>query len=70
MTDTIKLEPLPWFAFNVADYQTGTGRLPTESHGADLLLMLDYYGKASPCPDDDFILAAVTRLPIESWKKS
>jgi uncharacterized protein YdaU (DUF1376 family) len=69
MTEPTKLETLPWFAFNIAAYQTGTGRLTTEAHGAYLLLMCDYYGKGIPCPDDDFILAAVTRLPIESWKR-
>ena len=68
MTDIV-LEPLPWFAFHIAAYQTGTMRLTTESHGAYLLLMLDYYGKAAPCPDDDDILAAVTRLSLESWKR-
>lgn len=66
---TEKLTPLPWFAFNIADYITDTLRLQTESHGAYLLLTLDYYGKGEPCPDDDFILAAVAKLPEERWKQ-
>jgi uncharacterized protein YdaU (DUF1376 family) len=61
------LEPLPWFAFNVAGYVKDTMRLTTESHGAYLLLMLDYYATGAPCPDDDFILAAVAKLAPEAW---
>lgn len=64
-----KLDPLPWFAFNIGEYVTDTMRLQTESHGAYLLLMLDYYARGEPCPDDDFILAAVAKLPEETWKR-
>ena len=66
-TAPTKLEPLPWFAFNIADYVTDTMRLTTEAHGAYLLLMLDYYGTGRPCPDDDFILAAVVKMSEERW---
>lgn len=69
MTTETRLEPLPWFAFNVAEYLKDTMRLATESHGAYLLLMLDYYGTATPCPDDDFVLAAVAKLSPEAWAK-
>lgn len=62
-----KREALPWFAFNVAEYLKDTMRLVTESHGAYLLLMLDYYSTGEPCPDDDFVLAAVAKLPQEAW---
>lgn len=64
-----KLDPLPWFAFNIGDYVKDTMRLTTEAHGAYLLLMLDYYGTGAPCPDDDYVLAAVTKLPEERWKQ-
>lgn len=64
-----KREALPWFAFNVAEYLKDTMKLGTESHGAYLLLMLDYYANAEPCPDDDFVLAAVCKLTEEVWKK-
>lgn len=67
MTD--KLDPLPWFAFNIGDYVKDTMRLTTEAHGAYLLLMLDYYGTGAPCPDDDYVLAAVTKLTEERWKQ-
>lgn len=67
MTD--KFEPLPWFAFNVAEYLKDTMKLGTESHGAYLLLMLDYYANGEPCPDDNFVLAAVAKLTEEAWMK-
>lgn len=60
---------LPWFAFNIKDYISDTMRLTTEAHGAYLLLILDYYESEGPSPDDDFILAAITKLPIEQWQK-
>lgn len=63
-----KREPLPWFAFNIAEYIKDTMRLTTEAHGAYLLLILDYYGTTTPCPDDDFILAAVAKLSPATWK--
>jgi uncharacterized protein YdaU (DUF1376 family) len=65
----IKLEPLPWFAFNVGEYVKDTMRLTRDAHGAYLLLMLDYYGTATPCPDDDFILAALTKSTEAEWKQ-
>lgn len=69
MAETAKPEPLPWFAFNIAAYVTDTMRLTTEAHGAYLLLLLDYYGGCQPCPDDDFVLAAVAKLSEEAWAK-
>lgn len=68
MTET-KLTALPWFAFNIGEYVKDTMRLTRDAHGAYLLLMLDYYGKAEPCPDDDFILAALTKSTEAEWKQ-
>lgn len=67
MTD--KLEPLPWFALNVGEYVKDTMRLTRDAHGAYFLLILDYYGTAKPCPDDDFILAALTKSTEAEWKQ-
>jgi uncharacterized protein YdaU (DUF1376 family) len=33
-----------------------------------LLLMLDYYATGEPAPDDDDTLAAITKLPVETWQ--
>lgn len=56
----------PWFPFYVGDYIKDTARLTTEAHGAYLLLMLDYWTKGTP-PDNDEVLATITRLPVKTW---
>jgi len=58
----------PWFPFYVGDYLRDTARLTTEAHGAYLLLMLDYWVNGAP-PDDDEVLATITKLPVTIWKK-
>ena len=58
----------PWFPFFVGDYVRDTARLNTEAHGAYLLLMLDYWVNGAP-PDDDDVLANITKLPERIWKK-
>jgi len=55
-----------WFPFYVGDYIKTTARLTTEAHGAYLLLMLDYWARGSP-PDDNNVLATITRLPVNRW---
>lgn len=57
-----------WMPFYVADYLGDTQRLTTEQHGAYLLLILDYWRNGPP-PDDDAILAQITRLSVAAWKK-
>ena len=58
-----------WYAFDFKDYASDTARLTCEGHGAYIQLITDYYNTKQPIPDDDFILAAVTKLPIETWKQ-
>jgi uncharacterized protein YdaU (DUF1376 family) len=58
----------PWFPFYVGDYTRDTARLTTEAHGAYLLLILDYWVNGAP-PDDDEVLATITKLPISVWRK-
>jgi uncharacterized protein YdaU (DUF1376 family) len=60
---------LPWFAFNIKDFIANTTRLNTEAKGAYLMLMLDYYEQGQPPPDDDEVLATITGLPIDVWKR-
>ena len=52
----------------VADYLSSTTRLTTEQHGAYLLLIIDYW-KNGRLPDDDSILASITRLTGDAWAK-
>ena len=58
----------PWFPFYVGDYVRDTARLTTEAHGAYLPLMLDYWVNGAP-PDDDDVLATITKLPVVVWRK-
>lgn len=58
----------PWFPFYPGDYLRDTGRLSTEGHGAYLLLILDYWVNGAP-PDDDVVLATITRLSAPAWSK-
>lgn len=57
-----------WMPFYVGDYLGDTQRLTTEQHGAYLLLILDYW-RSGPAPDDDAVLAQITRLPLAAWKR-
>lgn len=58
----------PWFPFYVGDYTRDTARLTTEAHGAYLLLILDYWVNGPP-PDDNDVLATITKLPVTIWRK-
>lgn len=60
---------LDWFEFHPKSFLTDTMRLNTEAKGAYLLLLLDYYEKEGPAPDDDDVLAAITGLQLETWQR-
>jgi uncharacterized protein YdaU (DUF1376 family) len=60
---------LEWFEFHPKSFLTDTMRLNTEAKGAYLLLLLDYYEKEGPAPDEDEVLAAITGLSIETWRR-
>lgn len=58
-----------WMPIYVGDYLAATSRLTTEQHGAYLLMIMDYW-KNGPLPDDDRILAQITRLSDDAWSMS
>ena len=55
-----------WMPLYIGDYIADTGRLTTEQHGAYFLLMMDYWRNGPP-PDDDQVLAQITRLSVDAW---
>ena len=57
-----------WMPLYIADYLADTTRLNTEQHGAYLLLIMDYWRNGAP-PNDDDVLANITRLSVQQWRK-
>lgn len=57
-----------WMPLYIGDYLADTGRLTTEQHGAYFLLIMDYWRNGAP-PDDDAVLANITRTSSGNWKK-
>ena len=55
-----------WMPLYVADYLADTSRLTTIQHGAYILLIMDYWRNGS-LPDDDSILAQITRMQPDAW---
>ena len=55
-----------WMPLFIGDYLSATSRLTTEQHGAYLLLIMDYWRNGPP-PDDDRILAQITRMSVDAW---
>lgn len=53
----------------IGDYLADTARLTTAQHGAYLLLIMDYWRNGPP-PDDDAVLAQITRMSAAEWRKS
>lgn len=58
-----------WMPLYTGDYLRDTTRLTTEQHGAYLLLIMDYWTNGPP-PDNDAILAQITRMSLEAWSNA
>lgn len=55
-----------WMPLYVADYLADTNRLTTVQHGAYLLLLIDYWRNGA-LPNNDEILAQITKLSPDAW---
>ena len=58
-----------WMPLYIADYISATSRLTTEQHGAYLLLLMDYWKNGAP-PDNDQVLAQITKLSPDAWSNA
>ena len=53
----------------IGDYLADTSRLTTEQHGAYLLLLMDYW-RSGKLPDNDQVLAQITKLSPDAWSNA
>lgn len=58
---------LPYMPLFVADYLADTAHLTAAQHGAYLLLIMNYWQRGKSLPDDDAILAKITRMSKRDW---
>lgn len=58
---------LPYMKFYPTDYLSDTQHLSTVEHGAYLLLIMNYWQRGTPLPDDDRRLSGIARLSFEQW---
>lgn len=59
----------PFLPLFVGDYLADTRELSRSEHGGYLLLLMEYWTKGQPLPDDDRILRAITLSSKYAWQK-
>lgn len=58
---------IPYMPFYVADYLADAAHLTTLEHGAYLLLIMNYWQRGKPLPDNDKKLARICGLSGDEW---
>src|SRR4051812_6518164 len=61
---------LPYMPLFVADYLADTPHLSTAQHGAYLLLIMNYWQRGTPLPNDDVRLARIARMSRRDWDRN
>ena len=59
---------LPYMPLYVADYLADAAHLSTMGHGAYLLLIMTYWQRGEPLPDDERKLARIARMTEAEWQ--
>lgn len=59
---------LPYMPLYVADYLADAAHLSTTGHGAYLLLIMTYWQRGEPLPDDERKLARIARMTEAEWQ--
>jgi uncharacterized protein YdaU (DUF1376 family) len=58
---------LPYMPLFVADYLADTAHLTAIQHGAYLLLIMNYWQRGKPLPNDDVRLAQIAKMSKRDW---
>lgn len=58
-----------WMPIWIGSYLADTLELTTEQHGAYFLLLLAYWRKRGPLPDNDDSLRSITKLEKADWRR-
>lgn len=61
---------LPYMRFYPADYLADTAHLSAMQHGIYLLLLMNYWQRGGPLPDDDKRLASIARVSMRDWVRN
>ena len=57
-----------WFPVYIGDFTTATTHLSAEQIGIYFLLLLAYYKRRGPLPDDDNKLSLIAKISLRRWK--
>jgi uncharacterized protein YdaU (DUF1376 family) len=60
---------LPYMPLFVADYLADTAHLTTIQHGAYMMLIMNYWQRGGPLPNDDSRLARIVGLSVRNWQQ-
>jgi uncharacterized protein YdaU (DUF1376 family) len=60
---------LPYMPLFVADYLADTAHLTALQHGAYMMLIMNYWQRGGPLPDDDARLARIARVGPREWTR-